>query len=245
MPGPRVGAAHHVGVDPREVRDADVDAEVRDLRAQAVGERLDAGLARAVGRHERRVRDRRDGGDLQHVAAALDHVRQRRAHGAPAAEQVDLDDALPGGRVDRAAPSRRSRCRRSRSRRRCRRSARRRPATAASIAAASVTSASNQAASGPQSAATLASSSGSRPTSATFAPRAASCLRRGRADAARGAGDEDDLAGDGASWKRACSDATRGSRSSSAVSAAASTAGASALASSVRIRCGSAAASAS
>src|SRR5919198_459412 len=42
-----VGAAHHVGVDPREVGDADVDAEVGHLDAQDVEQVLEAGLRRA------------------------------------------------------------------------------------------------------------------------------------------------------------------------------------------------------
>ena len=43
------GPAHHVGVDPREVGDADVDTEVVDLHAQHVQELLEARLRGAVG----------------------------------------------------------------------------------------------------------------------------------------------------------------------------------------------------
>ena len=94
-----VGRAHHRRVGEREVGDAHVDAPVGELAAQAVRERLDAGLARAVGAHQRRRGQRREGGDLQDVAAAVDDRRQERPDGADAAEQVDLEDLLVRRRV--------------------------------------------------------------------------------------------------------------------------------------------------
>ena len=45
--GVGVGAFDEVGLDPRRVGDADLDAEMRHLRAQAVAERLDPALAAA------------------------------------------------------------------------------------------------------------------------------------------------------------------------------------------------------
>ena len=66
-----VGAVDHVGLDPEEVRDADVDAEVRDLDAQDVEQHLEAGLARPVRPEADRRRDRRGGRDAHDVAAAL------------------------------------------------------------------------------------------------------------------------------------------------------------------------------
>ena len=94
-----VGAADHVGVGPGQVGGPDGDAAVQHLRAQAVREGLDAGLARAVRAHQRRRHQRGQRRDLQHVAAAGDQVRQERAHRPCAAHEVDIDDAVPGGGV--------------------------------------------------------------------------------------------------------------------------------------------------
>ena len=124
-----VGVADHVGVDEAEVRAADGGALRRELLAQRVGERLRAGLRHRVVGHHPAVQRGGQRGDDEHVAAALDDVRQRGLDGPVDAEQVDLDDALELVRVQRSRPCRRSRRRRWRSRRRCRRSARRSAAT--------------------------------------------------------------------------------------------------------------------
>ena len=75
----------------RHVRRSDVDAAVCDLEPQRVGEVLDAGLGRVVGRQPGRGGERRQRGHDQHVAAPLDHRRQRGAHGVEHAEHVDVD----------------------------------------------------------------------------------------------------------------------------------------------------------
>ena len=67
------------------------------------------------------------------------------------------------------------------------------PSTARASASVSVTSHSNQAAFVPHWAATRSSSSGSSPTSATLAPRAATRRAVSAPEAAGGAGDEDGL----------------------------------------------------
>ena len=87
-------AAHEVGVDEAEVGAADARARGERLQAQRVAQRLDAGLGGRVGAEQRRVRDRRQRGDVQQVAAARADVLDHGAVGAPHAEQVDREDAL-------------------------------------------------------------------------------------------------------------------------------------------------------
>ena len=78
-----------------------------DLDAQGVGEGLGARLGGGVGGHARPVDRGRERRGHEHVALALDDLGQAGAHGAPDAEQVDLDRALEGGRVDRPNHARR------------------------------------------------------------------------------------------------------------------------------------------
>ena len=82
---------HERGVDPRHVRRSDVDAEVRDLESQRVGEVLDAGLCGVVRRQARDGGVGRQRRHDQHVAATVDHRRQRRPHGVEDADHVDVD----------------------------------------------------------------------------------------------------------------------------------------------------------
>ena len=93
------------------------------LDPQRAPERLDPRLRRAVGAEPGGGQHGRRGGDEQQVAAALEHVRQRRADRPPDAEQVDVDRLLDRLRRRPAAAARRSRCPRWRPRRRSRRAA--------------------------------------------------------------------------------------------------------------------------
>ena len=87
-----VRAPHHVGVGPAQVGHADPDPMVRHLRADGMGERLHARLARAVRRHHRGGGERGQRRHLQQVALAFEQGGQECAGGGHAAEQVDLDD---------------------------------------------------------------------------------------------------------------------------------------------------------
>ena len=88
------------GVDPRHVRRADGDAEVRDLQSQRVGEVLDARLGRVVRRQPRRRGERGQRRHDQHIAPPLDDRRQRGAHGVEDAEHVDVQHPLERLRID-------------------------------------------------------------------------------------------------------------------------------------------------
>ena len=100
-----------------------------------------------------------------------------RSIASPGSSRIGPPPAIPALEMQTSMPPKRSTA----------------PSTASWMESRSVTSASNQAASGPQSAATFSSSSGSRPTRATFAPLRGDAPGALGADAARGAGDEDGL----------------------------------------------------
>ncbi len=96
---PAVAGANHLGVRPAEVGGAHPHPAVGQLGAQDLRERLRPGLGGAVrGQHRRRA-DGREGGDLEEVAAGAQEGRQEGPCGHRAADQVDLDDAAPDGRV--------------------------------------------------------------------------------------------------------------------------------------------------
>ena len=89
------GVLHEFGVDPAEVGDAGAGAERHQLGPQRPAQRLDPGLGDGVGAVEDAVDEGVDRGGDDHLALALDDLRQRRAHGAPDAEHVDLEDPFP------------------------------------------------------------------------------------------------------------------------------------------------------
>lgn len=82
--------------------DPDIDAEVCDLLPQCQSEGLDSGLAGVVRRHPGERRERGEGRHDQHVATALDQVRQGRVHGTEDTGEVDVDGAREGVRIDLA-----------------------------------------------------------------------------------------------------------------------------------------------
>ena len=89
------GVLDQFGVDPAEVGDAGAGAVRGELDPQRAAQRLDPRLGDGVGGVAHAVDEGVDGGDDDHLAAALDDLRQRRPDRAPDAEQVDLEDAFP------------------------------------------------------------------------------------------------------------------------------------------------------
>ena len=88
------GLVDQLGVDEAEIRDARARAVLDELRAQGAPELLDARLRDRIRRRPHAVAERVDRRDDDHVPAARHDVRQRRPHGTPDAEQVDVEDPL-------------------------------------------------------------------------------------------------------------------------------------------------------
>ena len=95
--------AHHLGVDEAEVRDARARAVLDELDAQRATELLDGGLTHRVGNQADAVGERVDRGDHDHVPSTADNLRQRRIDGPVDAHHVDVQhplEALRGHRVE-------------------------------------------------------------------------------------------------------------------------------------------------
>ena len=95
-----VAGGDHRRREEQVVADPDRHAVRLELHAQRAPERLDPRLGRAVGPEARGGQDGRGRGDQQQVPAAREHVRHRRPHRPPDAEQVDVDRLLDGLRSD-------------------------------------------------------------------------------------------------------------------------------------------------
>ena len=94
------GVAHELRVDEPEVRHAGGRAVRGQLGAQRAPQGLHPRLADRVGAGQHPVGERVDRGDDEHVAAAGDHVRQRRLDRPVDPAEVDLEHALPVVGVD-------------------------------------------------------------------------------------------------------------------------------------------------